>query len=122
MADHKIDGNGVAGNVQAPDRIWLTTTESGKVDDWTQWLDDQDQLHPKAPRTEYIRSDRFSYQVDAANARTEYWKAKYDAAVADRDAAWCEGRDAAASAAHKARNLTLGQLTAVGCLTPPPEA
>lgn len=57
MADHKIDGNDGAGNVQAPERIWLTTTESGKVDDWTQWLDDQDQLHPKAPRTEYIRAD-----------------------------------------------------------------
>ena len=122
MADRRIGFHYASHNNQSPNRIWLTTTESGKVDDWTQWLDDQDQLHPKAPRTEYIRADRFSYQLDAANARTEYWKAKYDAAVADRDAAWCEGRDAAASAAQKARNLTLGQLTAVWCLTPPPEA
>lgn len=57
MADHKIGFHYASHNNQSPDRIWLTTTESGNVDDWTQWLDDQDQLHPKAPRTEYIRAD-----------------------------------------------------------------
>lgn len=41
----------------APERIWLTTTESGKVDDFTQWLSDQGHLPSQAPRTEYVRSD-----------------------------------------------------------------
>ena len=104
MADHKIDGNDGVGNVQAPERIWMFAetmkpyiSGGGKI-----MMGD----------IEYIRAVVAASQLAAANARADR----------ARDKAWCEGRDAAASAAHKARNLTLGQLTAVWCLTPPPEA
>jgi len=35
------------------------------------------------------------------------------------EAAWCKGRDAAATAAHTAKPLSLAQLDAIGGLTPP---
>ena len=105
MADHKIDGNDGAGNVQAPERIWASNRTNGNcVVSFTSRSEEYS--------IEYIRAVVAASQLAAANARADR----------ARVAAWCEGRDAAASAAHKARNLTLGQLTAVGCLTPPPEA
>lgn len=43
---------------QAPERIYLTTTQSGKVDEFTMWGDPLTQpLHPETPRTEYRRAD-----------------------------------------------------------------
>lgn len=55
------------------------------------------------------------------------WQIEHDHATAlraqidrDRAAAWCDGRDAAATAAFGARPLSISQLEAIGALTPPP--
>ena len=76
MADHKIDGNDGAGNVQAPERIWASNRTNGNcVVSFTSRSEEYS--------IEYICADRFSYQLAAANARAD----------AARDAALVEAAD-----------------------------
>ncbi len=73
MADHKIDGNDGAGNVQAPERIWASNRTNGNcVVSFTSRSEEYS--------IEYICADRFSYQLAAANARAD---AARDAALVE---------------------------------------
>ena len=64
MADHKIDGNHGAGNVQAPERIWASNRTNGIcVVSFTSRSEEYS--------IEYIRADVAASQIAAANARAD---------------------------------------------------
>ncbi len=64
MADHKIDGNYGAGNVQAPERIWASNRTNGNcVVSFTSRSEEYS--------IEYIRADVAASQLAAANARDD---------------------------------------------------
>ena len=64
MADHKIDGNDGAGNVQAPERIWASNRTNGNcVVSFTSRSEEYS--------IEYIRADVAASQLAAANARAD---------------------------------------------------
>ena len=64
MAEHKIDGNDGAGNVQAPERIWASNRTNGNcVVSFTS--------RSEQYSIEYIRADVAASQLTAANARAD---------------------------------------------------